>query len=200
MTSKYVIESDTVRDCMQRLIDESIHRLFPGYLCLKQQSGFANRTDELSFPYHDFFNAYLRLRDTDKPYYIPFTQAESPDKSELWYNKNVSGTYAPSSLRSTSPLLQVVEIQEGGHNAKWRLQQEHWKLARHHLAADSHVPAESLAAFLFRDYAIKTDDPGAYELVSMFADDFGYELGGKQFTHLYETGDSDITADSFEKI
>jgi len=198
--SRYILNEGVVKDCIQHLIEEPIHRLYPGYLCLKQQSGLANRTDGLSFPYHEFFDAYLRVRDSDKPYFVPFSQAESPDKTALWFNNNVSGTYAPSSLRSTSPLLQVVEIQEGGHNAKWRLQQEHWKLARHHLAEYSHIPAESLAAFLYRDYAIKTDDPGAYELVSTFVDDFGYELGGRQFSHLYETGDSNITADSFDKI
>jgi len=198
--SRYVLDVSVVRDCIQRLVDEPIHRLFPGYLCLKQQSGLANRADGLSFPYHEFFDAYLWVRDADKPYFVPFTQSRSPTETALWFNKNVSGTYAPSSLRSTSPLLQVVEVQEGGHNAKWRLQEEHWKLARHHLTDDEHIPVESLAAFLYRDYAIETEDPSAYELVSTFADDFGYQLGGKQFTHLYETGDSSITEDSFEKI
>lgn len=194
--------SSTLRssETLYRSYKNPIHRLFPGYLCLIQQSGLANRTNGLSFPYNEFFDAYLYVRDADKPYFVPFTQSESPAESSLWFNDNVSGTYAPSSLRPTSPFLQVVEVEEGGYNAKWRLKQEHWKLARHHLTDDEHIPIESLAAFLYRDYAIETDDPSAYELVSTFADDFGYELGGKQFTHLYETGDSDITEDSFEKV
>lgn len=198
--SRYVLDVKVVRECIQKLVDEPIHRLFPGYLCLKQQSGLANRTDMLSFPYNEFFDAYLLIENSDKPYFVPFTQSKSPTETALWFNDNVAGTYAPSSLRSTSPLLRVVEVQEGGHNAKWRLQEEHWKLARHHLTDDEHIPVESLAAFLYRDYAVETEEPGAYELVSTFAEDFGYELGGKQFTHLYETGDSNITEDSFEKI
>lgn len=198
--SRYVLDTSVVRDSIQKLVKKPIHRLFPGYLCLKQQSGLANRTDRLSFPYNEFFDAYLYVRDANKPYFVPFTQSESPTETALWFNNNVSGTYAPSSLRSTSPLLQVIEVEEGGYNAKWRLKEEHWKLARHHLTDDEQIPVESLAAFLYRDYVIETDDPGAYELVSTFVDDFGYELGGKQFSHLYETGGSNITKDSFEKV
>lgn len=194
----YVLDTATVKDCMWRLVESRIHRHFAGYLCLKQQSSWDGRTTSLSFPYFDFFNSYFKVGDGMKPYVVPLTHLEDPDPRELWYNENVSGTYAPSSLRSTAPLLKVAEIEEGGHNAKWGLKEDHWRLARHNLCNGGQIPVESLAAYLFRDYAIKTDDPNAYTLVSAFADEFGYDLTSEEFTHLYETGDSEITEATFE--
>lgn len=197
----YVLKQELVRDCLHRLIDEPIHRMFPGYLCLQQQSGLEDRNSGLSFPYNEFFDDYLRLKDgdSDKPYFVPFTQAETPSLDALWYNKNVSGTYAPSSLRSTAPLMQIAEIEEGGHNSKWRIAEHHWQLARHNLCDGNQLPAESLSAFLFRDYGFEVDEPTAFTLIDTFIEEFGYELGGEAFSHLYRTSDSDITGDSFEK-
>lgn len=199
--TRYVLRPEVVRDCLHRLIDEPIHRMFPGYLCLQQQAAQANRTTGLSFPYNEFFDDYLRVRDdSDRPYFVPFTQAENPSKAELWNNKNVAGTYAPSSLRSTAPLMQIAEVEEGGHNSKWGIAEHHWELARHNLCDDTQVPVESLAAYLLRDYAIEVDDadePSAYTLVETFTEEFGYEFGGDAFSHLYRTSDSEISQESF---
>jgi hypothetical protein len=56
-----------------------------------------------------------------------------------------------------------------------------------------------LAAFLFRDYAFEVGDPSAYTLIQTFEEEFGYEVGGEQFTTLYHTGDTNINQDSFEQ-
>jgi len=197
--TQYVLKSDVIKDCFWRLVESSIHRLFPGYLCLQQQSNLDGKTTGLSFPYNDFFDTYLRVLDGDKPYLVPFTQAENPADATLWFNENVAGTYAPSSIRSRSPLIQVANLEEGGHNSKWGLGDEHWKLARHHLCDGEQIPVESVAAYLFRDFAFETNDPSAYTLVSAFTEEFGYDIGGSAFVHLYETGDSNITAESFDK-
>lgn len=198
--TQYVLEPEVVRTCLHRLIDEPIHRMFPGYLCLQQQAAQENRIAGLSFPYIDFFDDYLRVRDdSDRPYYVPFTQAQNPSLGELWNNKNVAGTYAPSSLRSTAPLIQIAEIEEGGHNSKWAIREHHWELARHNLCEDTQVPVESLAAYLLRDYAFEVEEPSAYTLVETFNEEFGYEFGGEAFSHLYRTGDSEIGQNSFRK-
>jgi len=72
--TRYVLKPEVVRDCLHRLIDAPIHRMFPGYLCLQQQSGLDNRKTGLSFPYNEFFDDYLRVGedDSDKPYFVPF--------------------------------------------------------------------------------------------------------------------------------
>jgi len=197
----YVLKPEVVRECLPRLIEESIHRMFPGYLCLQQQANLENRTTGLSFPYSEFFDDYFRVRDGDseKPYFVPFTQNMNPSLDALWNSKHVAGTYAPSSLRSTAPLLQIAEIEEAGHNSKWGIKDRHWQLARHHLCDDNQVPAESLAAYLFRDYAFEVDSPSAFTLVETFTEEYGYEFGGEAFSHLYRTSDSNISESSFEK-
>jgi len=195
---RYVLKPDVVQNCLHRLVEEPIHRMFPGYLCLQQQAALENRTTELSFRYNEFFDDYLRVRDdSNKPYFVPFNQAENPSLNALWNNKNVSGTYAPSSLRSTAPLMHIAEIEEGGHNSKWGLENRHWELARHHLCDGKQLPTESLAAYLLRDYAFEVDSPSAVTLVEAFLDEYGYGFGGEAFSHLYRTSDSEITKDSF---
>lgn len=195
--TRYVLKPSVVKDCFWRLVEAPIHRLFPGYLCLQQQAGIEGRTTGLSFPYNEFFNSYFEVLDGNKPYLVPFTQAKNVSDSSLWLNSNVAGTYAPSSLRSTSPLMQVATLEEGGHNSKWGLNTEHWKLARLEICDGEPVPVESLAAYLFRDFAFETNEPSAYTMVRAFTDEFGYDLGGSAFAHLYETGDSDITEEAF---
>lgn len=199
--TRYVLKSEVVQDCLHRLIGESIHRMFPGYLCLQQQAGLENRTTGLSFPYNEFFDDYLRIEDADpdKPYFVPFTQSGEPSLDTLWNNKNVAGTYAPSSLRPTAPLMKIIEIEESGYNSKWGIEDRHWQLARHHLCSGNQIPVESLATYLLRDYAFEVDEPSAFTLVETFTEEFGYEFGGKAFSHLYRTSDSNISENSFEK-
>jgi len=196
---RYVLETTVVQKAIRRLIESPIHRMFPGYLSLKQQAEIHGRDDDLPFPYNEFFNQYLRVPGGNKPYLVPFTPLENPSDENLWVSDNVPGTYAPSSLRADSPFTKVVKVEEGGHNSRWKLQPDHWKLARHHLCNGQTIPAESLAVFLFRDYAFETDDPSAYTLIQTFEDEFGYEVSGSQFTTLYHTGDTSINADSFER-
>lgn len=196
---EYVLKPSVVQDCFWRLVEAPIHRLFSGYLCLQQQAGIEGQMEALSFPYNAFFDTYFEVQDGDKPYLVPFTQAKNPSDSTLWNNKNVSGTYAPSSIRMSSPLMQVATLEKDGYNSKWGLNEDHWKLARLHLCNGEQIPIESLAAYLFRDFSFETDEPSAYTLVSAFSEEFHYDIGGGAFAHLYETGDSDITAESFEE-
>jgi hypothetical protein len=197
----YTLKPEVVRECLHTLIDESIHRMYPGYLCLHQQSAIEGRLTGLSFPYNEFFDDYLRVTgdESDKPYFVPFS-SDNTSLEDLWLNYNVSGTYAPSSLRSTAPLMKIAEIEKGGHNSEWGLVDGHWRVARLELCDGNRIPAESLAAYLLRDYAFKVEEqPSAYTLANTFAEEFGYELGGKAFSHLYQTGDSDISEESFDK-
>ena len=197
--TQYVLKPAVVRESTRKLIESSVHRMFPGYLSLKQQAEIHGRDDNLPFPYTEFFNQYLRVPKGDKPYFVPFTPLEGPSDESLWVNNHVGGTYAPSSLRKDSPFTRVVEVEEAGHNSRWRLQPSHWQLARHHLYDGQTLPAESLAVFLFRDYAFETEDPSAYTLIQAFEEEFGYEVSGPQFTTLYHTGDTSINADSFKR-
>ncbi|WP_411964689.1 hypothetical protein [Haloferax sp. YSMS24] len=197
--ARYVLKPAVVQNAIEKLIQSSVHRMFPGYLCLKQQAEIHNRDSDLPFPYTEFFNQYFRVPGGQKPYLVPFTPTENPSDENLWVNNNVAGTYAPSSLRVDSPFTKVVKVEESGHDSRWRLQPSHWKLARHHLCNGETLPAESLAAFLFRDYAFEAEEASAYTLIQTFEEEFGYKVSGPQFATLYHTGDTNINADSFER-
>jgi hypothetical protein len=196
--AQYVLKNSAVQEAVKTLLKSSVHRMFPGYLCLKQQANIHDRSNDLPFPYTDFFDQYFHVAGGDKPYFVPFTPSENPPDETLWVNDNVAGTYAPSSLRSDSAFTKVVEVEEAGHNSRWRLQPNHWQLAKHHLCDGETLPAVSLAAFLFRNYAFETTEPSAYTLIQVFEEDFGYEVSGEQFTTLYDTGDTSINQDSFQ--
>lgn len=197
--ARYVLEPSVVKDAISKLIESPVHRMFPGYLALKQQSAIHGRADDLPFPYTDFFEQYFRVPEEEKPYFVPFTPSENPSKEALWVSTQVAGTYAPSSIRQDSPFRKVVEIEETGHNSRWRLKPDHWNLAKHHLCEGQSLSAEALAAFLYRDYAFETGEPSAFTLLEAFTDDFGYEISDREFTTLYHTGDTNIGADSFER-
>jgi hypothetical protein len=194
----YVLKTEAIQNAVENLMQSSIHRMFPGYLCLQQQAGIYGQNDDLPFPYDDFFTRHFQVSGGTKPYLVPFAPSEDPTDEHLWVGQNISGTYAPSSLRADSPFTKVVEVQESGHNSRWKLQSTHWDLARHHLCGGQQVPVESLAAFLYRDYGFEIEDPSAITLLKAFTDDFGYTIGGKKFTTLYETGDTNIGSSSFE--
>lgn len=196
--TQYVLKPSVVREAIRKLIKSPVHRMFPGYLSLKQQSGIHNRNEDLPFPYTEFFDQYFRVPGGDKPYLVPFTPSDKPPDETLWVNKNVAGTYAPSSLRSDSPFTKVVEVEEGGHNSRWGLKPNHPQLARHNLCDGQTLPAESLTVFLFRDFAFETEDPSAYTLIQTFEEEFGYEVSGPEFTTLFHTGDTNINEDSFK--
>jgi hypothetical protein len=195
--TEYVLTTDTVQDCIDRLVALPIHRHLPGYLCLRREAGRKDMDAGLDFEYTKFFENYFRVADGDKPYFVPFTQAENPDWAALRFNNNVAGTYAQSSLRSTSPLYEVAYDEGEGYGVTWSLHDEHWILARTHLCDSEPIPVEALSAFLFRDYAFSAHTPNAETLVDAFCEDFYYGRASDEFQHLYETGTIDITPDNF---
>lgn len=199
---QYVLKPSVVEECMWTLANASLHRHIPGYLCIRKTAGEEGRTDNLPFHYNEFFDEFFRIRDdsADKPFLVPFTQSKNPTRDGIWLNSNVAGTYAPSSIRPNQALAQVIENEEGGHNARWRLRDNHWELAREHLCEGNKIPIEALAGFLFRDYAITSDDPALDDLVTAFTQEFGYDRDGEEFRHLYSTGSIDLEDESSEDI
>ncbi len=196
---EYILDVDIVRESFWDLVDLPIHRLFPGYLCLRQEAGMENRLDDLDFNYNDFFDKYFKMRSGKKPYLVPFT-VDDFEETELWFNKNVAGTYAPSSLRTTTPLLKVGEFKKDGRKSHWKLFDNHPELAREHLCSGEQVPVEPLAAFLFRDYGFDVEDPSADTLVKAFCEELVYDRDDPDFTKLYSTGNTDIESSDFIEL
>lgn len=197
--TEHVLTEETVRDCIDKLIELPVHRHFPGYLCLVREAEQRGRTTNLNFEYTEFFNEFFRIADGDKPYFVPFKQAEDPSWSTLRFNENVAGTYAQSSLRDTSPLIEVVNADGSGQDTIWSIVDEHWIVVRTRLCNSTRIPVEALAGFLFRDYAFSAHEPDENTLIDTFCEEFYYGRTSDDFKHLYETGAMDINTEDFRE-
>lgn len=184
------------------LRERKIHPHFSGYLALKRAAARDGGTADLRLNFKEFFETFLKVPGgpAKRPYLKPF-----PSDERLWFNSNVAGSFAPSSVRNKSPLARIVEVSGDGRNARYSLVDQHWRLARSLLVSDGRVPAFSLAAFLYRDYAILSEEPSTADVVQVFREEFGYtdswETGEEEYRYLYSE-DEDVFAnvDWFEDL
>lgn len=198
------VRADLVAESLRRLKEQKIHPTFAGYLSLKRAATAYGRTNDLeSRVIRDFFEAFLRIPDAteQKPYFVPFSDSATSD-AYRWLNRNLAGSYAPSSLRDVAPLRRVVEIAD----RRYSLKDRHWELAREHLALGNRVPVLPLSAFLYRDYTFLRDEPTAGDLISAFREEFGYttasfETADDEYPYLYyEDEDVDMNDDWFQAV
>lgn len=198
----YVLKTEKVQECLDTVLRSSFHQHFPAYLCIKRLSKQEGRTDHIVFAtgqMREFFNRFLAVEHGGDPYIRPFVPGDSRD---IWISDHLAGMYAPSSVRD-SALREVVQNESTGQNAEWTLRDNHWELARTHLADGHPVDAQALAGFLYREFTIEADEPpGCDELVDIFKDEFGYSDStvseDGEFDHLYTTDGVSIDADNFE--
>lgn len=173
----HVIKSEKVAQCLSVLRSKKVHRQFVGYLCIKRMAARVGTTRRLNVDFTEFFRTFLSAKGgpTNRPYIVIFTE-ESPSEHNRWFNQNVAGSYAPSSLRPEAPLRQVVDIEGRARATRYSLKPRHWQLARTHLAFGKQIPVMHLSVVLYRDFAIEKDTPVLEDLVTAFRDEFGYPL------------------------
>ena len=190
----WVIRREIVTRALQRLRAQKTHTLFSGYLHLQQQAGIRGRLDNLQPEFLQFFERFFKVsgHPLGTPYIKPFERSPSP--KNLWLNKNVAGTYAPSSLRPDQPFRKVVSINEGTYS----LFEDHALKARHHLLSEQ-IQVADLAVFLYRDYGIDCPYPSIQNLIDIFAYEFGYAtVEGEEPNEDFEILYSPKTALSWE--
>lgn len=178
--AQYIVKPEIVADCLEELRNQRIHNNFAGYLCVKRTAFRERRTDNLQVNFKEFFDTFFRVEDapSDKPYAMPFWDSP-PSEANKWFNDNVAGSYAPSSLRSGSPFRKVINV-EGSRRAvdiRYSLLENDAQLALRHLLYNTQIPALSLATFLYRDFAISVEDgevPTSHAMVQIFQTEFGF--------------------------
>jgi hypothetical protein len=175
MAEHYVLSSSTVAACVRALLSLRIHRTFPGYLCLREGAVQAGRTDNLKPDFKSFFDRYLSADSgsSQYPYVVPFMDGGT----RPWLNKNVAGSYAPSSLRNKSPLLQVADVFRSSGGRSFSLKSNHAELCVEHFFKGMKVPIVPLAVFIFRDFGFTPEadeKPNVASLVDVFRDTFGF--------------------------
>jgi hypothetical protein len=177
------VRAEIVARCLAEVRGRRIHQHFAGYLCVKRTAARFGRTTKLRPEWKEFFDTFLRLPDASPGF--PYAVAFVGQGSDQYLNRNVAGSYAPSSLREGKALGRVIGVDE--HDAYF-LRDRHWELAQKHLARGTQVPIVSLVAFLYRDFSLKNDKARAADLVRLFRDEFGYpasEEGNMEFNSLY---------------
>jgi hypothetical protein len=167
----YVIRKRVVAECLSRLRKQKTHTLFPGYLYLQRRASQLGRLEDLQPDFLLFFEQFFLVGNhpLGAPYIKPFTEQRASTRN-LWLNKNVAGSYAPSSLRPEQPFRQVVNIQE----RKYSLPPDHARRAFEHLLYSTRVQVAHLAVVLYRDFGLLADSLTIQDLIGIFAYEFGY--------------------------
>jgi hypothetical protein len=156
------------------LRETRIHPQFAGYLCLLWESARRNTPDNLRPSFKDFFRLFLAVPggDEDKPYLMPFGDSASITNAHLWFNKNIAGSYAPSSLRPGSPFLRVASSASDGRVPVYRLKPEHAEIALQYMLYGKKLSAAVLACFLYRNSGFENPMTHAL-LIDSLRIDFG---------------------------
>lgn len=185
----FVVRPDVVAGCFKRLRNQKIHPHFAGYLCLQRCAAQVQRLDGLQPDFVEFHRAFLEVAGSpaNSPYIKPFVNTP-PTQDNLWLNKNVAGSYAPSSLRGNQPFTKVIGVADDGKH--YYLRENHAELALEHLLYKRQIQDADLAAFLYRDQALVGQSPTVRDMIDVFMYEFGYnnEPGGQptsEFAVLY---------------
>lgn len=171
-----------VARCIEHLRHKKIHRQFAGYLCICSAAALAGRPDKLKPGFKAFFDRFLLVGEApdSTPYLVPFNDTGSPD-ANVWFNSNVAGSYAVSSIRPQAPLRRVADLFGSGKAATFSLRDEHEESCLEHLLFGHKVNAIALAGFLFRDHGFAVTDgqsPSVEDLVSELYLLLGFNDGG----------------------
>jgi hypothetical protein len=178
----YLIRKEAIAGCLSRLRQRKTHEHFAGYLCLQHKAAALGSNTNLNPNFVRFFDEFFRVDGSPKgaPYVKPFIQT-LPSESNLWLNKNVAGSYAPSSIRST--LKRVVNVENGVYS----LRENHAQLALEHLLFGVKLNSYDLAIFLYRDYALLDKPSGLDDFLEAFETEFGYKTPEGNLNADYET-------------
>lgn len=169
---KYSITVDAAREAVENLRKRKLHPNLAGYLCIKRDLRASPNEKSVKVKFKAFFDEFLAVPDGPGPYLVPFKETASLESSP-WFNSNVAGSYAPSSLRNGGTFLKVCSVDR--ETGMFSLRENHANLALKHLAASQPIPSLSLATYLFRDFAFSAPSlPDAKQLLTVFRDEFGY--------------------------
>jgi hypothetical protein len=178
-----VLTVEAVRWGIGQLQARPVHPFFLAYLHLRK---WAQQTGSVSGiqPRWSELTPHLQMAGgpPGRPYYRPLAEYKVRDPANYWMNKNVAGSFAPSSIRATARL--VVETEDGG----FRLRENHATLAREYLLLGEPLSATAFAAYWYRDYGFMPGlgfGIGPNDLAGAFAEDFGFDSTDPDFDTLF---------------
>jgi hypothetical protein len=167
----YVFGVDAVRKSIDSLLKNKNHEHVPGYLALLRSQKTRVGTPSQISDIVGVYDRYLKVLDTegDRPYLRPFVSRGR----NIWFNDNVSGSYAPSNVKADpGPFFRVVDVGGSGINTTYSLPVDHAARASLHLLKGHRLPVTALTAFLYRDYGFRLEAPSVASTVALFRDEF----------------------------
>lgn len=180
----FVLTAPAARWAIATLRAAKVHPFFLAYLHLRKRA--ADEGNPVIAPHWDELGELLRVPGgpPGKPYYRPFWNGTVDDPGRYWLNRNIAGSYAPSSLRNVP--TRVIETV----GSEFSLKPSHAALARQHLLYDQPLPAIAVAAFFYRNYGFHSPPPhtpSPFDLVLILRDDFQLE-DDAEFSQLFHDG------------
>jgi hypothetical protein len=168
------INRSVARKALHNLLEAKIHPHFAGYLALCRTARNAGSKKDLKFRAKGFFETFLRVADlpVQTPFVLPFRWGLG--RGAPFFNDNVAGSYAPSSLREAAPFRQVARLAGSGSSTTYSLIERHAEAAKKRLTFDQQVDVASLSMFLYRDFGISKDVASPTGVVGLFRDEFGF--------------------------
>lgn len=188
----YVFSIAAVRRSIDSLRSNKSHEHVPGYLALlraqKQGDGVSQTSDIV-----DIYERYLRVSNgSNRPYLRPFVSRGS----NVWFNDNIAGSYAPSNVKAEpGPFFRVVDVKGSGPSTTYSLPVDHATRASENLFRGHKLPIAALAAFMYRDYGFDLDAPSVASVVTVFRDEFCLRADNDIQASVFDTLFFDDTAD-----
>ncbi len=178
----YLFKVETIKKALETLANVRSHEHFPGYLALLRDRSKLNAVSN-SDTIIKFYKEFLFVIDApvSRPYLRPFRSRGVGNPITL-YQKNVAGSYAPSSIRNNGPLSKIINI----NSASYELINEHWKIALTEMLSGHKLPFISTMAFLLRDYAFRMLYPNIEILISIFRTEFSISNETENGDDIYE--------------
>jgi len=176
--SAWLLSAEVVREAVELLTKEKIHQLFVLYLNLRRRAHQLGRFVQLDIDtdqIHDWLD--VPGGPPDKPHFRPFNPTGNGQPAAFWLNRNLAGSYAPSSLRDAWRMLFMDE--EGTYRLPVDAtgSPDPAPIAKS-LLADTQIPAWAVAAFIFRNFGFRVGPregaPGLSALLNTFRDYFGW--------------------------
>ena len=165
---------------------------------LLHEAGQVQSRDDLRPNFKGFFERYFAVAGAPYkyPYYLPFGPVGNP--AERFFNRNVAGSYAQSSIRAVNPLRRIATIETTPTGPVWDLNPEHAAVA-HQLLEGRTLPAASLAAYLYRDFSFSgAPTPGDLYLTLQADFGFAFPSEGVGFGDVFTDDTIDLGPNPFE--
>lgn len=167
----HVLTIQVIKDGISALKKQRIHEHFPAYLQLRKLAVTTKKRTGLHPDWHDV-GEFLKMPGgpPTKPNYRPFSSRKRRDEAGYWYNPNLAGSYAPSSMRKTSGFML--------NGDSYELPIDHAAQAFEQLLGRVKIPAWALASYYLRNYGFVFDGEGDHdELIAAFKSEFCFQQG-----------------------